>query len=605
MPEARESTALDSGDARQLMKPIKRVLIHARGCTAVKLTRIAKKRGTSVVLVQSDPDMDSVAVGMLGDGDQVVSLGGQTPGESYLNAMSVLAIARRERVDALHPGIGFLSENEEFARSCRNRGINFVGPLAKNMAVMGNKSNAINTALANDVPVVPGSHGILTSAAATTQVAEEVGYPILLKAVHGGGGKGIKVVRRPEDVREAFQTVFSEAKSAFGNGDLYLEKYVESLRHIEVQILRDSHGNTRILGIRDCSVQRNNQKILEESESVMLPENLEKDASRYARQLADAIDYLGAGTVEFIYDLANDALYFMEMNTRLQVEHPVTEWTTDISIVEEQFRIAEGESIEHIDVERRGYAIEARITAEKGSIDASGNVTFVPTPGTLNKCDFPEDDNVEVIATVAKGKSVSPFYDSLVAQVIVYGNDRVDGLNKLKSYLESIRIRGICTNIPLLTRILEDETFRKGEYDTGYLPKFLKRIDADKLLDEMQSTGAAVGDTPIRIEGSDELKVLSPQTGIFYLTASPSDPPFVNVGDRIEPDQTMCQIEAMKLYTSVSLSGFNKDQELYPEDQSFEVVRVNQSNGAQVNAGDLLFVVKPTGSLAKREESAN
>lgn len=593
LPEAREPAADDIGDGRRLMGKINRVLIHARGCTAVKLTRIAKQRGTSVVLLQSDPDMDSVAADMLTEGDEAVSLGGQTPDESYLNAMSVFAIAKRERVDALHPGIGFLSENEEFARACRDRGINLVGPFAKNMAVMGNKSNAINTALAHSVPVVPGSHGILTSAAATAQVAATIGYPVLLKAVHGGGGKGIKVVRGPNEIRESFQTVFAEAKSAFGNGDLYLEKFVESLRHIEIQILRDSHGNTKVLGLRDCSVQRNNQKVLEESESVMLPKYLEKEAYRHALELADSIDYLGAGTVEFIYDLADNALYFMEMNTRLQVEHPVTEWTTGISIVEEQFRIAEGASIEHLDVKRKGYAIEARITAEKGAYDADGKIEFVPTPGTLEVCEFPQADGIEVIATIAKGKTVSPFYDSLVAQVIAYGKDRKEGLKKLHLYLASIRIRGICTNIPLLTRILSDEVFQKGEYDTGYLPKFLDRIDGDTLLEEMRKTGASAGDTSIEIEGSAELKVLSPQTGIFYSAASPSDPPYVSVGDNINVEQTLCQVEAMKMFTSISLESFNGADIVYSPDRNYEVVRVNQANGAQVNAGDLLFVVKP------------
>ncbi len=593
LPEARSSADTDLVDNRRLMKPISRLLIHARGCTAVKLTRIAKRRGLSVVLVQSDPDMESVAVDMLEDGDEAVSLGGQTPDESYLNAMSVFAIAKRERCDALHPGIGFLSENEEFARACRERRINFVGPYAKNMAVMGNKSNAINTALANNVPVVPGSHGILTSAAATAQVAESVGYPVLLKAVHGGGGKGIKVVREPDEIRAAFNTVFAEAKSAFGNGDLYLEKYVESLRHIEVQILRDVHGNTKILGLRDCSVQRNNQKVLEESESVMLSDHLEEDAYRYARELADVIDYLGAGTVEFIYDLANNALYFMEMNTRLQVEHPVTEWTTGISIVDEQFRIAEGESIEHLEIGRRGYAIEARITAEKGVYDADGTIDFVPTPGTLSVCDFPEADDVEVIATIAKGKTISPYYDSLVAQVIAHGENRQDGIEKLHRYLGSIRIQGICTNIPLLTRILVDGEFCKGEFDTGFLPDFLERIDTEQLLDEMEQTGAAAADASIEIEGSDELKVLAPQTGIFYSTPSPSDPPYVAVGERVDVEKTLCQIEAMKMFTSISLETYNGEQETYPPDRRYEIVRVNQGNGAQVNAGDLLFVIKP------------
>lgn len=594
IPESIDTEDDDQEDGRHLMGPISRVLIHARGCTAVKLIRIAKRRGTAVVLVQSDPDMDSVAADMLDESDELISLGGQTPDESYLNAMSVFAIAARVGASALHPGIGFLSENEGFARACRDRGINFIGPWARNMAVMGNKSNAINTALGHDVPVVPGSHGILTSAEATAQVADETGYPVLLKAVHGGGGKGIKIVRTPEEIREAFQTVFAEAKSAFGNGDLYLEKFVESLRHIEIQVLRDAHGNTKILGLRDCSVQRNNQKVFEESESVMLPEHLEEAAYGYARGLADAIDYLGAGTVEFIFDLSSNALYFMEMNTRLQVEHPVTEWTTDVSIVDEQFRIAEGESIEHLDTTRRGYAIEARVTAEKGTRDADGNIDFVPTPGTLEVCKLPEAENIEVIATIAEGKTVSPFYDSLVAQIIAYGDDREDGMARLKAYLESIEIRGICTNIPVLVRVLEDETFRKGEFDTGYLPDFLKRTDGDAMLAEMEATGASGESASIEIEGSKELKVLSPQTGIFYSTASPSDPPFVSPGDKVPVEQTLCQIEAMKMFTSVSLASLNGgDQELYPAKKQYRVVRVNQVNGAQVNAGDLLFVVKP------------
>jgi acetyl/propionyl-CoA carboxylase alpha subunit len=340
-------------------------------------------------------------------------------------------------------------------------------------------------------------------------------------------------------------------------------------------------------------VQRNNQKVLEESESVMLPDDLEQAAYDHARRLADAIDYLGAGTVEFIFDLVNNALYFMEMNTRLQVEHPVTEWTTGISIVDTQFRIAEGESIESMEINRRGYAIEARVTAEKGVRDAAGNIDFVPTPGTLDTCVFPEWDDIEVIAAIGPGKTVSPFYDSLVAQIIAYGDNREDGLRKLKAYLEAVEIKGICTNIPVLTRVLEDEIFVKGEFDTGYLPGFLRRTDADNMLAEMEATGASGDATSIEIDGSKELKVLSPQTGIFYATASPSDPPYVKPGDKIGVEKTLCQIEAMKMFTSVSLSSFNGDTELYPSSRHYKVVRVNQANGAQVNAGDLLFVIKP------------
>ena len=260
-------------------------MIHARGCTAAKLIRIAQENDIKVVLVQSDPDMDSVAAGMMRKQDTLVSLGGQTSDESYLNAPSVLAIAARQEVDALHPGIGFLSENERFARLVREHGINFVGPYGRSMEIMGNKSNAIHTAMANKVPVVPGSLGILTSDEATAKVAAEVGYPVLLKAVHGGGGKGIQIVRNEDEIKEAFQKVRAEARAAFGNGDLYLEKFVESMRHIEVQILRDRHGNTLILGLRDCSVQRNNQKVVEESASTMLPAKLEKTGVSMCRKI--------------------------------------------------------------------------------------------------------------------------------------------------------------------------------------------------------------------------------------------------------------------------------------------------------------------------------
>ena len=587
---------LDEDESDGSFQPVKRVLIHARGCTAVKLIRIAQKNKIHVVLVQSDPDMDSVAADMVRDKDTLVSLGGQTSDESYLNAHSVLAIAARQNVDSLHPGIGFLSENERFARLVREHNINFVGPYARSMEVMGNKSNAIHTAMSNDVPVVPGSHGILTSAGATASVAAEVGYPVLLKAVHGGGGKGIQIVRSEQEIKEAFQKVRAEARAAFGSGDLYLEKFVESMRHIEVQILRDSHGNTRVLGLRDCSVQRNNQKVIEESASTMLPAKLEKKAYKCAENLADAVDYIGAGTVEFIFDLPSNAIYFMEMNTRLQVEHPVTEWTTGISIVGEQFRIASGESLEDMEIKRDGYSIEARVTAEKAVYNASGEIEFSPTPGNVVECQFPEGDDIEVLSSVGPDKTISPFYDSMIAQVIVFAPTRAKAIDRLIEVLGETRITGVCTNLALLREILSDSVFRKGKYDTAYLPGLLSRLDGDKLIEEMGDTGleSAAGDaTNIVIEGTDELRVNSPMTGIFYTTPSPSEPEYVQVGDIIGIEQTICQIEAMKIFTQVSLSMINAGTTLYKPETRYEVVRVNQAPGTQVNAGDLLFVIKP------------
>ncbi len=583
-----------------LIRPIKRTLIHARGCTAVKLVTKAKEFGHEVVLVQSDPDMDSVPADLVRDDPKhsLVCIGGNTSDESYLNALSVLNIGDIEKVDSLHPGIGFLSEDPNFARIVRQRGINFIGPRVDSMETMGNKSNAINTTMSIDVPVVPGSHGIVNTAAQATEIAEKVVYPILLKAVHGGGGKGIQVVERAEQLHSLFQRVTTEAKAAFGNGDVYIEKFVTSLRHIEAQILRDTHGNTRVLGIRDCSVQRNNQKLMEESGSTMLPEHLKEQVYRYAEKIADTVDYIGAGTVEFIYDVPSNAVYFMEMNTRLQVEHPVTEVVTGIDIVKKQFEIAAGESIADLKPSEKGYGLEVRVNAEKAVIDADGKVSFNPTPGLITACELPEQDNISLISMAEAGKVVSPFYDSLIIQIICYGKDRTDTINKMLDYLERVKIEGICTNISLIKRILKDKEFIDGIYDTGYLPAFLKRIDVNELIKEIEeasgSDGQGLDIEMLKIEGSDELKVLSPSTGVFYRTPSPSEPEYVNVGDTITVDDTLCQLEAMKMFTPMNLSTFANDEgELYPSDQQYKVTRINLTSGQQVNEGDLLFVVQP------------
>jgi acetyl/propionyl-CoA carboxylase alpha subunit/acetyl-CoA carboxylase alpha subunit len=583
---------------RDLVRPVERVLIHGRGCTAVKLVRVAQRLGIEVVLVQSDPDMDSIAVDMLSERDRVVCIGGNTPDESYLNAMSVLRVAEHERVDSLHPGIGFLSENSQFAELVRNHGVNFIGPPVSAMDTMGNKSNAINTAVRLNVPVVPGSHGILTNVESAAEAAEVIGYPVLIKAVHGGGGKGIQVVESPDDLHELFHRVTVEARSAFGNGDVYLEKYVTSLRHIEAQLLRDTHGNTRVLGIRDCSVQRDKQKVFEESDSTMLPADLRQAVLQYTAAIGDEIGYVGAGTVEFIFDLKANAVYFMEMNTRLQVEHPVTELVSGVDIVGEQFRIAAGESIAHVEAARHGYAIEARINAERIVRGADGRLRFTPDPGQIVECVLPQEDGIEIIAMAAPGKFVSPYYDSMVAQIIAHGTTRSDTIDKLLDYLSRVRITGISTNIALLKRVLADSVFRDGAYDTNFLPQFLARIDADTLIREIAAaagkTGAGIDRNAIRIEGSEELKVLSPSTGIFYSTPTPTEPDYVAVGDRIDIDQVICQLEAMKIFTPLALKDFNgAEGELYPSNQRYEVTRINNTSGQQVNVGDLLFVVKP------------
>ena len=584
---------------QQLFRPIKKMLVHARGCTAVKLVRIAQKHGVGVVLVQSDPDMESAPVAMLRSSDSVVCIGGNTPDESYLNARSVVRIAEDEGVDSLHPGIGFLSENAQFAELVRSRGINFIGPPVASMETMGNKSNAIATALEHGVPVVPGSHGIVTDGDRAARTAADIGYPVLIKAVHGGGGKGIQVVQTPDDFHEAFHRVSVEARAAFGNGDVYLERYVMSLRHIEAQVLRDSHGNTKVLGLRDCSVQRDKQKVIEESGSTMLPAELEKLVRVHAAALADAVGYVGAGTVEFIYDLDAGEVYFMEMNTRLQVEHPVTEWVSGVDIVGEQLRIAAGESIADLEAGDDGYAIEARINAEKLVESYAGELSFAPSPGKITECELPADEGIDVIAAAGKDRFVSPYYDSMVAQIIAWGPDRIATARKLADYLDRIRIAGISTNIALVKRVLRDEVFLRGDYDTDYLPEFLKRVDAAELIAEIAeaagSGDSAIARESISIEDSDELKVLAPSTGILYLTPSPNEPPYVVLGERVGSNATLCQLEAFKIFSPVHLNDFNPPDQspLYDPARRFEITRVNVSSGQQVNAGDLLFVVRP------------
>jgi acetyl/propionyl-CoA carboxylase alpha subunit len=585
---------------QELIRPVKRVLVHARGCTAVKLVSKAIDAGYEVVLVQSDPDMESVPADMVRDDARhsLVCIGGNTSDESYLNALSVLSIAEIEGVDALHPGIGFLSEDPNFAKLVRERSINFIGPSVFSMETMGNKSNAITTTQSIDVPVVPGSHGIVGTSASAAEIAEQVGYPVLLKAVHGGGGKGIQVVRRAEQLHGLFHQVTSEARAAFGNGDLYIEKFVISLRHIEAQILRDTHGNTRVIGLRDCSVQRNNQKLMEESGSTMLPAHLKKLVLEYANKIADAVNYIGAGTVEFIYDVPNDAVYFMEMNTRLQVEHPVTEMVTGVDIVKTQFKIASGESIEDLQFPENGYALEVRVNAEKAVLDAEGNVSFAPTPGEITLCELPQEPHIQLISMAGTGKVVSPFYDSLIIQIICHGKDRNDTVKKMLAYLQRVKIHGISTNISLIKRILVDKVFLDGVYDTTYLPGFLQRTDMKALIAEVEEAsgtqGLGIDLEMLKIEGSDELKVLSPSTGIFYRTPSPTEPEFVSVGDVITADHTLCQLEAMKMFTPVNLNSFAGDKgEVYASQAKYEITRINIATGQQVNEGDLLFVIKP------------
>ncbi|UZE95068.1 ATP-binding protein [Alkalimarinus alittae] len=581
--------------AVQKFEPYEKVLVHARGCTAVKLIREAHAMDLQVVLVQSDPDMDSVAADMLKEGDNLVCLGGYTSDESYLNGDSVLRIAEMYGAEALHPGIGFLSENSQFAYQCIAQGLNFIGPSPESMEAMGDKSKAIHTSIELGVPVVPGSHGLLKNIGHAEKIASEIGFPIILKAAHGGGGKGIVVVEKAEQLKELFYMIKAEARNSFGSGDIYLERLVTRFRHIEVQLLRDRFGCTRIIGLRDCSIQRNKQKIIEESISTALPPEQEKIAKDSAYKLAEACNYHGAGTVEFIYDLDRESLYFMEMNTRLQVEHPVTELVSGIDIVREQYRIAMGESIEAIPLKETGYAIEVRINAESVSVE-KGELKVVPTPGLVSKCLFPKVEGVTHIVTVDNGKTIPPFYDNLIAQVIVHGDSREDATQKMSEYLAQVIIEGVDTNIALLQVILKDPVFVSGEYDTGYLLDLVARgpEELSALQGAVTVKDAAAEDFSIVVDGSDELKVLAPSTSIMYRSASPDQPAYIEEGDTVTVDQTLCLLEAMKMFQPLSLSSFNKKgKDVYPADQKYKITHIKGVAGQQVNRGDLLFVIKP------------
>jgi acetyl/propionyl-CoA carboxylase alpha subunit len=466
------------------------------------------------------------------------------------------------------------------------------------MDLMGHKSNAIHTASRLGIPVVPGSHGVVTHPEAAFKLAEQIGYPIIIKAVHGGGGKGIAVVHNPEQFAPTFQRVSAEARSAFGNGDVYLERFIESLRHVEVQILSDSHGNTKVLGLRDCSVQRNNQKVIEESESTLLPPKLAKAVMGHAAAIAKAINYVGAGTVEFIYDLSRREVYFMEMNTRLQVEHPVTEAVSGVDIVSAQFRIAAGRSIESIKAKNDGYAMELRVTAEKAAIAADGTVTFAPCPGEVIEFYFPDGPGVDLIRAVDQGKTVTPFYDSMIVQLIGHAASRNDVIRLLRNYLDTVKVKGICTNIPILKRILDDPAFISGNYDTRYLPQFTARLDIPALVAEMEAEAGVAGRAltldALRIPDTDEFKVPAPSAGLFYRTPSPGEPEFVQAGDIVDAHRTLCLLEAMKCFTPINLAAFRMgDTPLFPDGQMFKIVRIVPENGQTVNRDDLLFVISP------------
>jgi acetyl-CoA carboxylase biotin carboxylase subunit len=438
----------------------KKILIANRGEIALRVVRAARELGIETVAVYSEADRESLHVRFA---DDDVCLGPPPARDSYLNIPRIIAAAEITGADAIHPGYGFLAENAEFAEICAASKITFIGPTPEQIRLMGDKATARKTMADTGVPVVPGTPGPVEDVDEARGIAEKMGFPVIIKAAAGGGGKGMRVARDADDFARSFQLARSEALSAFGNGDVYIEKYLERSRHIEFQILGDSHGNVIHLGERDCSVQRRHQKLIEEAPSPAVTPKLRQKMGDAAVKGAKAIKYLGAGTVEMLLD-EDGGFYFMEMNTRIQVEHPVTEMLTGVDLVKEQIRIAAGEEMsEKSTPALRGHVIECRVNAE----DPARN--FQPSPGRIDVFHPPGGNGVRLDTHVYSGYTVPPFYDSMIAKVIVLGRDREEAIAKMRLALDTFIVQGVTTTIPFLGRVMSDPNFVAGKVHTKFL----------------------------------------------------------------------------------------------------------------------------------------
>jgi acetyl-CoA carboxylase, biotin carboxylase subunit len=446
----------------------RKVLIANRGEIAVRIIRVCRELGVSAVAVYSDADAESLHVRLA---DEAVCIGPAPSNQSYLNIEAIIAAANATAADAIHPGYGFLAENADFARAVLAAGLTFIGPSPEAMDVMGSKTSARRAAVDAGVEIVPGTVEPLTSFAETKITAHRFGYPVMLKAAAGGGGKGMRLVHSDEDLLSAFETSQAEAASAFGDSSLYLEKAIERPRHIEIQVFADSHGNVVHLGERECSIQRRHQKVIEECPSPINDPELRGKMGEAAVKIARAVNYLGAGTVEFLVADATREFYFLEMNTRLQVEHPVTELVTGFDLVREQFQVATGQalSFSQEDVDWRGHAIECRVYAE----DPENN--FFPSPGTITYLQEPSGPGVRLDSGVRLHSEVSIHYDSMVAKLAVWGRTRDEAIDRLKRALDEYQVTGITTTLPFFRQVVEDNEFRSGRLDTGFISRFNQR----------------------------------------------------------------------------------------------------------------------------------
>lgn len=439
----------------------KKILIANRGEIALRIIRTCRELGIKTVAVYSQADQEALHVQLA---DEAYCIGPTSSRESYLNMTNIISVAMITGCEAIHPGYGFMAENADFAEVCASCDIVFIGPSARAIETMGDKARARETMRSANVPIVPGSDGLIENYEEALKLAETIGYPVIIKASAGGGGKGMRIAWGQDELKNAIGMAQQEAETAFGNGGVYLEKYLEEPRHIEIQIMADSHGNVVHLGERDCSIQRRHQKLIEEAPSPAIDPEVRAQMGQAAILAARAVDYVTAGTVEFLLDKHNN-FYFMEMNTRIQVEHPVTEYVTGIDLIKEQIMAAAGMplSISQDDIEINGWSIECRINAE----DSERN--FMPSPGRISFYLPPGGFGVRIDSAVYQGYEISPFYDSMIAKVIVHGKTREEAIARMHRALSEFRIEGVKTTIPFHLRLLENRYFISGDFNTKFL----------------------------------------------------------------------------------------------------------------------------------------
>jgi len=466
------------------MKKIKKVLIANRGEIAVRIMRTCREMGIETVAVFSDADRTSKHVWYA---DEAYCIGGATSAESYLQVENILRVAKKHGVDAIHPGYGFLSENSHFARRCEEEGIIFIGPSAKTMDLMGDKISARAEMINAGVPVVPGNNEGIKDAQEAIKLANEIGYPVMLKAAMGGGGRGIRLVNSEDEVKEAYENAKSESLASFGDDTIYIEKFIVEPHHIEFQILADTHGNTIHLFERECSIQRRNQKVIEEAPSPFLTPQLRDEMGKVAVKAAEAVGYVNAGTIEFLVDKYGK-YYFLEMNTRLQVEHPITEEILGVDLVNEQIKIAEGQelALKQENLKIRGHAFELRILAEDAEMD------FMPAPGLIQKIIRPSGIGVRVDSYVYDGYEIPIYYDPMMGKLIIWATTREYAVDRVKRVLEEYKITGIKTNINYLRRIVDVDEFVEGRYDTGFIAKHSEKLKDDTPQEENEVENIAI-----------------------------------------------------------------------------------------------------------------